>query len=261
MIKVLTIAQTVWIEMIRRKDIYVFLILLVALLLGLMSLNAFGLGGTVRYLTDVGLGMIWLFGWVLAINVASRQIPEEEKRGTIFTLLAKPVPRAALIAGKWLGAWAIVSAALLVFYLVILGLVRLRGGQIQGATLCQALCLHMSLVGILAAIAVAFSTRMHYDAAASMSYVVSLSAFLVLPRIPHFATQGEGLWRDALMVLYYLMPHFELFDMRRRLVHVWGPAPWSTILLVLAYGLLVTVCFLFIGWLAYRNKIFTGEAR
>ena len=44
MTRILAITRTVWLEMIRRKDLYVLLILLVTLLFILMSLNIFGDG-------------------------------------------------------------------------------------------------------------------------------------------------------------------------------------------------------------------------
>ena len=47
MTRILTLAWLVWLEMIRRKDIYVLLILLTAFLVTLMTLDLFGLGQAV----------------------------------------------------------------------------------------------------------------------------------------------------------------------------------------------------------------------
>ncbi|MBN1674743.1 MAG: ABC transporter permease subunit [Kiritimatiellae bacterium] len=256
MIRVLTIARTVWLEMIRRKDIYVLLILLVSLLFVLMSLNVFGLNGLVRYVMDTGLLMTWVFGWILAVNISTRQLPREESSGTVFPLLAKPVARGELVAGKWLGAWSIASAALLVFYAIILLLVRLRGGTFNPATVLQAYALHAGALALVSAIGVLLSTRMNYDAAASMTYVLTLGAFLVVPRVPHFALNERGLTRSGLLALYYLLPHFELFDCRRRLVHAWGPARWSSVAIILVYASVLVALCLTLGWLAYRRKRF-----
>jgi hypothetical protein len=57
-----------------------------------------------------------------------------------------------------------------------------------------------------------------------------------------------------------LLPHFELFDLRKRLVHDFGPVRWSIFGAVLAYGLLLTLLFVLLAWLAYRHKRFArGE--
>ena len=184
MLRIRTVAWLIWLEVIRRKDIYVLLILLGALLTIVVSLDIFGLGGVVRYVTDIGLTMIWLFGWILAISVSSRQLPQEESRGTIFSLLAKPVTRFEVVAGKWLGSWGIVCVATMMFYLLVTGVVLLKGGEIHPVSLLQGCILHSVALGIISAVAIAFSTRMHKDAATSISYVFTGAAFLIVPRIP-----------------------------------------------------------------------------
>jgi len=257
--RVFTIAHTVWLEMVRRKDMYVLLVLLLTLLFVLMSLNVFGLAGMVRHVLDTGLLLTWLFGWVLAVNVSTRQLPREESQRTIYPLLAKPVSRAELLVGKWLGACTITGAALVVFYLAILLLTLLRGGRgaFNWVTAGQAFFLHFVFVAIVAAVGTMLSTRMNYDASASISYVLTLGAFLIVPRVPHLVTLETGFTRGGLLVLYYLLPHLELFDLRRRLVHDWGPANWSAILFSVAYGLLLVAACLLLAWLGYRKKRFS----
>lgn len=257
MTRIRTVAFTIWIEMIRKKDVYVLLILLGALLVALVSLNIFGLSGVVGYVKDVGLLMAWIFGWVLAVNVSSRELPQEEIRGTIFPLLAKPITRFELIAGKWVGSWSIVAFVTLVFYLLIMGIVLARGGAFGPVTLVQGYILHCAALGVISAIGIAFSTRMNHDAAASVSYVLTGMAFLVIPRIPEFMARETGFGAGMLMFLYNLMPHFEVFDMRKRIVYDYGPAGWGTFFLALAYGILLISLFILAAWLAYREKRFS----
>lgn len=257
MTRIMTITRVVWLEMVRRKDIYVLLILLLAFLITLMSLNIFGLSNLVGFVKEIGLLMVWIFGWILAVNISTRQLPREETRGTIFQLLAKPITRAEVVVGKWLGAWSISSAAVIVFYAVLVLVVCLRGGIFCWIALAQGLALHICMLGVISALGMMFSTRLTYDASASMTYVVSIAAFLVLPRVPDLTVNVEGWQRTGLLVLYYIMPHFELFDMRLRLVHNWDPAHWETILLVLVYGFVVIGIFLLLAWLAYRGKQFS----
>ena len=65
------IIRAVWLELLRKKDIYVLLILLGALLVTLVSLNIFGLGGLVTYVKDVGFFMAWLFAWIVIAVIAT----------------------------------------------------------------------------------------------------------------------------------------------------------------------------------------------
>ncbi|HBA85853.1 MAG TPA: hypothetical protein DCZ95_17355 [Verrucomicrobia bacterium] len=261
MSRVLTIARVVWLEMIRRKDLYVLLILLAALLMVLISVNVYGLGSVARYVKDVGFLLTWLCAWFFAIGAAGRQLPQEEARGTIYSLLAKPVTRIELLLGKWFGAWTIAVAATAVFYLLVMGVTHLRGGHFVSGSLIQAFLLHAVNLGMVTALALAFSTRTTYGAAASLTYVTTLASFVLAPQIPVLLTQETGIRAQALLVLYYALPHFELFDLRQRVVHDWGAAPWSMVSVIVVYGILWIVVFLGLAWFGYRRKRFSRGAQ
>jgi len=254
MSSVLTIAGVVWLEVLRRKDVYVLFILLAAFLIALLTLDVFGLGSAVGYVKELGLLLVWLFSWILAVTVSVRQLTREEEQGTIFPLLAKPVTRWALIMGKWLGAWSIVVAATIVFYLFLAGIVIWRGGGFGLAILIQALVLHLALLGIITALGILFSTRLNGDAATTLSLVVTLTAYLVLPRVPGLILNEHGFRRNCLLALYYALPHLELFDLRRRLVHNYDPVSAATWFQVALYGVLLMALLLLLAWLAYRKK-------
>lgn len=257
MIRIKTIATIVWLEMLRKKDIYVLLILLVSLLLVLVSLNVFGLSGTVRYIKDAGLLLTWIAGWILAITTSTREIPQEESRGTIYPLLAKPITRFEYIAGKWIGCWMITGAAVFLFYLATFAVVLLRGGYFNVPAVVQAYVLHLCALAIIIAVGILFSTRMNNDAAATMTAVLTIASFAVTPKVPAFLAKASGLHAILLDFLYHLMPHFEVLDMRRRIIHNYGPVSMKTFAIATAYGLAMAAVFIVLAWLAYRKKCFS----
>ena len=254
------IAIVVWLDWIRRKDAYVLLIMLVALLLAVTSVDAFGLRGVGMYALDVALLLAWVFGWLLAVNAGSRELPQEESRGTVFLLLSKPITRADLVIGKWIGVWTGVACAVLLFYAAGGAVVRLRGVRFDVAAMMQAWMLHAAALAVFTALAVAFSTRMNRDAAATLSGLLSAAAFLLTPRIPELVLHS-GKWnQDVLLVLYYILPHVELFDIRQRVVHGFGPVSASTAAAVLLYGTVLTAMLLLAAWLTYRGKRFARDS-
>ena len=255
--RIRTIATITWLEMLRRKDIYVLLILLVSLLFALVSMNIFGLGSVVGFIKDAGLLTSWLFGYILAVNCACRQLPQEESRGTIFPLLAKPIRRGELIAGKWLGTWTIISAAVLCFYLLMLLIVKGYGGSFDLMTLIQAFILHIMALGIVIALGIALSTRLNQDAAAAITYVGTAAMFLLVPRVPELAAHAHGWRQTALLIIYRLFPHFELFDMRRRAIHQYGTMHWGIWSVVIVYGAIIISIFLLLAWLGFYKKHFS----
>jgi hypothetical protein len=243
--------------MLRRKDIYVLLIMLATVLLGLVSMNIFGLGSVDGFVKDAGLLAAWLFGWILATNCASRQIPQEESRGTILPLLAKPVQRWQFIVGKWLGAWAAAALAVASFYLLTQLILLGFGGSFNIPTLIQALMLHLTALAVIAAIAVALSTRLHQDAAATLTYVATAAMFLLVPRIPELALQARGWRQTAMLALYGFLPHFELFDMRRRAIHQYGTMQWGWFAVIILYGTILASIMLCLAWIGFHNKHFS----
>lgn len=258
--RVWTLATVVWLEMLRRKDLYVVFIMLAGLLTALITLDISGLGQVTGYVKDLGLLAAWLLGWILAVNTSVRQLPQEETRGTIVPLLAKPISRWDLILGKWLGVWAVVAAATLSFYVVTWAIVAAKGGHFDAATLAEAFLLHAAALAVVVAAGLALSTRLNADAAGAMTYVLTAAAFVVVPRVPALLIVSSGVSGSLLSALYYLMPHFELFDMRQRLVHDWGAAAAATVAGVLLYGALLTLGFLVLAWIGYRRKRFSRGA-
>ena len=254
-----TLAHIVWREMIRRKDLYVLLILLVALLAYLLSMDFFGSTSAVRYIAESGLLLAWLFSWILAITIAARQLPDEERRGTIFPLLAKPISRAELVVGKWLGAWIAACAGTGLFYGSVLGVVFLRGGEISLGTFTQGFLLHMGLLAILSALALCLSTRLNSDAASTLSCVISIVCFLMIPKVPEMLLYAEGVSAAFIKGLYWSLPHFEFFDMRRRMVHGWDLAPWGVFIGSMTYAAIWTAIFLCLAWFGHRQKRFNRE--
>jgi Cu-processing system permease protein len=255
-----TIARVVWLNLLRRKDVYVLFILLGVLLVTLVSVNVFGLGRVAGYVKDIGLLTTWVFAWVLAVTVTARELPQEEARRTIFPLLAKPVTRAELIVGKWLGAWSAVSAATLAFYLLLALVALLMGGPFHPATLAQGFLLHAAALAVVCALALWFSARLNPDAAITLTFVLTGAAFLVVPRVPALLVRQAGTGGDALLLLYHVLPHFEVFDLRQRMVFDLGPLPPATFATVLLYGASLAALFLLLAWLAYRHKRFQRGA-
>lgn len=258
--KSFAIASMVWLETLRRKDLYVLFILLGALLMTLVSLNIFGVGSVTGYALDVGLMLTWAFGWILAAHATSRELPREEARRTIFPLLAKPITRAELLVGKWLGAWSIVCLATLAFYMLAAGSVAAMGGAVPWLTLAQGCALHAVALAVIAAVALLVSTRMNHDAAVSVTLVLTGAAFLVVPRIPEFLVRESGLKASVLLGLYHALPHLEVFDLRQRIVHGYPPISPMVFGWIVAYGAAVTTVPLFAAWLAYRRKRFDRGA-
>jgi ABC-type transport system involved in multi-copper enzyme maturation permease subunit len=253
---IIIIAQTVWLEMLRKKDLYIVLILLAFLTALLTAINAFGTKVPSSYILDIGLLMTFLLSITLSITLASRQFPSEIRSGTIFTMLTKPIGRLEFLLGKWLGSWGSLILANTLFYLIVAGVTLTRGLVFDPGTLFQVYLLHNALLGIIAAMALCFTLLLSHGAGSTLTYISIMLTYLFLPRIPHLMIHESGWRAKCMLLLYYAAPHLELFDMRARVLHNWGPLQPGILAGTIAYGLLITAGFLTLSWLIFKNKRF-----
>lgn len=105
-----TIARNAFLESIR-QPVFAVLVLagIVALVLN-VSLAAFTLDDDNKILVDLGLSTIFLCGLLMAAGTATTVLARELENRTVLTVVSKPVPRPAVVIGKYLG----VAAALAV---------------------------------------------------------------------------------------------------------------------------------------------------
>ncbi len=253
---IIIIAQTVWLEMLRKKDLYIVLILLAFMTVLLTTINSFGTEVPSSYILDIGLLMTFLLSITLTITLASRQFPTEIRSGTIFTILTKPIGRFEFLLGKWLGIWGGLVVANALFYLIVAGVTMTRGLVFGTSTLFQVYLLHNALLGIIAAMALFFTLFLSQGAGSTLTYISIALTYLYLPRIPQLLMHESG-WREKCMLLiYYAAPHLELFDMRTRVLHNWGTLQPMIFAGTIAYGLLITTGFLTLAWLIFKKKRF-----
>ncbi len=258
--RIMILAAVVWADIFRRKDVYVLAVLLLSALVGVMSFRVFNLGGLVSHVKELGLLGAWLLAWILTVTASVRQMPQEEARGTVFSMLARPVTRFEFIFAKWLGVWSVVSVVTALSYALVWLIVALRGGSFGVVVLCQGLLLHIAFLAVVAAAGILFSTRLNADAAGTLTTFASLVSFALLPRVPDLIAYSIGWRQTGLLVFYHAMPNLSFFDMRQRLVHGWAPAPSLAVAAALAYAALEVFIILFAAWLLYRRKSFSRAA-
>jgi ABC-type transport system involved in multi-copper enzyme maturation permease subunit len=129
-------------EMYRRKDFYVLFVMTALLTLLLGAMRFFDDAEIVRFLKEICLMLIWISTLVIAVTTAARQIPAERESRTIFPLLAKPVSRWELIAGKFAGCWLACGIALAVFYFFFGVIIATHEHAWPGMVFFQAFWMH-----------------------------------------------------------------------------------------------------------------------
>ena len=253
---VFALAGVVIKELYRRKDFYVLFIMtaLITLLLG--SVNLFNDDKIVRFLKEICLLLIWISTLVMAITTAARQIPAERESRTIFPLLAKPVSRAELIWGKFLGCWLACGLALVVFYLFFTIVCSAREHHWPLLNYFQALWLHWICLAVV--IAMVLLGSIVFTAPSSnttICFIVVVGILFAGGHLNKVAIQMQGFGGSMVYAIYYAIPHLEWYgDMRDLIIHDRGLIWWSVFAKATIYGMAYTAFFLGLTWLMFRRK-------
>lgn len=253
---VFAIAKVVLLEMYRRKDFYVLFIVTVLITMVMGSVTFFHDPNIVRYLKDLCLFLILASSLFIAIGATARQIPAEREARTIFPLMAKPVSRAEILAGKFLGCWLACGVALLIFY-IFFGCVAVPrehslplGQYFQAATLqwaMLAIVVAMTLLGSLVFTAVSSNV--------TIAFIAVVFILLVGRHLHQVALHMNEISGTFVTGLYYVIPHLELFDVRDLIVHDWPLIPWGFWLVALLYSAAYCALLLTASWLVFRRKV------
>jgi len=255
---VMALAGVVVKELYRRKDFYVLFVLTALITLILGSVNLFNDEQIVRYLKEICLLLIWLSSLVIAITTTARQIPAERESRTIFPLLAKPVSRAELIGGKFMGCWLACGAALLVFYFFYGVIVGSREHALALVPFLQAMWLHWMCLGIVVALALLGSVVFTAPSSAStICFIVVVGLLFAGQHLNQIAVNIGGARGTIVYALYYIVPHLEFFDIRKTIIHNHDPINGFAVAGATLYGIVYASTLLSVAWGLFRRKALT----
>jgi ABC-type transport system involved in multi-copper enzyme maturation permease subunit len=256
--KILALSGVVIMEMYRRKDFYVLFVMTALITLILGSVRFFNDDNIVRYLKEICLLLIWISSLVIAITTAARQIPAERESRTIFPLLAKPVSRADLIAGKFFGCWFACGMALVVFYLFFGIITASREHTWPMASYLQAFSMHWMALGIVVALVLLGSVVFTAPSSnTTICFIIVIGLMFVGGHLNRVALGAGGTGGKVIYAIYYLAPHLEWYDLRDLIIHDWGLVPWDAWAEALFYGVLYTSFLLAAAWAVFRRKPLT----
>src|ERR1700736_3307342 len=97
-----------------RQKVFYFLLIFALLLIGSSAFLArFTFQQEFQILKDVSLGAMSIFTSLLAIIATARLIPQDIEDRTVYTILAKPVPRFEYLLGKLTGVLLLLAIGIL----------------------------------------------------------------------------------------------------------------------------------------------------
>src|SRR5437879_2098342 len=124
-------------ELTRQKVFYVLLIFALLLIGSSVFMARLTFQQEFQILKDVSLGAMSIFTSLLAIVATARLIPQDIEDRTVYTILAKPVPRFEYILGKLAGVLLLLAISILVMSAMFVAVLYAREQTVLHETLRQ----------------------------------------------------------------------------------------------------------------------------
>jgi ABC-type transport system involved in multi-copper enzyme maturation permease subunit len=241
------IAVNVFRESVRDKVLYNLVLFAVLLTGSAYLIGQLTAGQDVKIIKDLGLASTSIFGLFIAVFIGIGLVSKEVERRSIYSLLAKPVHRYHIVAGKYAGLvltlvvnLSIMAAALY----VVLGYMAWTESDVMKSAweapatdpaLLKAMFLIFVELSVVTAIALFFSTF----STPIMSAVFTFGLYVV----GHFSADlrnfGDVVQSVAAArlarALYWILPNLAPFDVKAQVVHA-QPVPAGYIAVTVGYG-------------------------
>lgn len=203
----------VWLQTMRRNELWVVTILMGLYLLGALVMRIVGIESpeVARFITGLGLGLAWSLAGLLAIVTGARQITSEIEQRTIYPVLAKPISRFDFLLGKALSTWLLGTTAMLLFTGLTLLLTPHLPYQ-QLGLLGQALALNLGALAVVTAMTVALAMWTPAGVAMLVAGAIFLGGTMLGGMLAQMAGPAAGEW------LRGLIPDLNLLNAYQRYV-------------------------------------------
>lgn len=291
--RISVIAMHTFTQLVRMKVFYflgVFaLILLASNLFNIQGLDRPDLEGVdvLRSIRSWSLGTMTLFSVVLGIVATALLLPKDVEDRTLYTILAKPVPRLDYLVGKLGGVLLLLLASLLVMDLLMTGVLAIRSHMVISAQEASALKagwpkdqidalrtetlrqgatwdLQGAVLLVFLRSVVVSSTALMLSIISTSTLFTTITGFIVyfignfqdIARKAYFEGDGTGpLERFAGLVVATIFPNFQLYNVVDEVIagQALTAADLSGPLGMTAFYLVLHV---FVSWLMFSKKEF-----
>ena len=261
------IALNVFRESVRDKVLY-NLVLFAILLIGASYLiGQLTAGQDVKIIKDLGLSATSIFGLFIAVFIGIGLVSKEVERRSVYSLLAKPIYRHQMVAGKYAGLTLTLAVNVAVMTTALYAvLAYMRWGvpaNVQQAwdapaldpAMLKALVLILFELMIITAIALFFSTFSTPILSAAFTFALfivghlstDLRNFEQVVESPAAAKLARG--------LYWVLPNLAQFDVKAQVVHA-QPVPLGYMVLTGAYAALYIAVLIIAAMVIFSRRDF-----
>lgn len=253
---VVALAGSTFLETVRDRIFYLVAVFGFVMLAATAILSPLTVGAQGKIMADVGLAAMVVFGLLVVVFVGSSMVRKELDKGTIVTILSKPVGRREYLVGKFVGLNMTLAAMLGIMGVLFLVMLWIAPGEFSFRFI-GAFYLAFLELALINAVVVFFSTCVSSILAA----VFTLGVFVVghlSESIRDFGQLQGGYFQQITSeIVYYLTPNLEVFNVRGAVVHG-DPVSMSHLLMATLYAVCWTVLLLIVAGSIFQRKELRG---
>src|SRR5215813_9450208 len=250
---IIAIASNAFREAVRDRVLYNLVVFVLLLIAGAIFLGELSAGEESKFIVDLGLGAMLLFGVFIAIFVGVGLVYKEIERRTVYAILSKPVGRGQFLLGKYLGLCLTLLINVIVMGIgVSLALLYVRRGWDPLAIrIWPAIGLIYFELMIITSVALVFSSFSTPALSALLTFFVFIIGHFSADLKTLAKTSNSFAARGLFRVLYYVFPNLTNYSLITSAAHGIVPSSSSfglaTIYMVVYVAVLLAAATLIFG--------------
>ena len=216
----LVIAKTTLSEALRKKILWIFLLVALGMIVVSVSFASFTMREELVIIKSLGLGIIAIVGMFIAIILGINLVPSEIEQRTIYTILSKPVRRHEFLLGKFFGSLMTIFINLVFMAVVFMATVTWRSHWHPDFALLKGILMTFFQLALLSSVAMVFSVFatpvVNFFLTSAIYIIGTLSdVTLSLSRSKEINLVMKGFY----WLLHYVIPNFADFFTQNPLIH------------------------------------------
>ena len=250
--KVWTIAVNTFHESLRKKILYVLIVFAIIFIGASKFFSFLSREEELKMIKDIGFSSIEFFGALIAIFSSAGSISGEIEKGTIYTLLSKPITRANFVIGKFIGQILIILFNLIIMTVFFITLLLLKNNPFDLELFKTILLIFFELV-VISSIAIAIGNFAPNSFNITFSFLLYIAGHLtsygkqLIERVRNPLFKGFG------TIFYTILPNYENFNIKDKVV-VGIPVSWIYVGKTITYGFIYICISLLLAIYFFNRK-------
>jgi ABC-type transport system involved in multi-copper enzyme maturation permease subunit len=253
MTQLIALARNTFLETIRDRILNAIVVFALVLIGASILLGQLSAGQDIKIIKDLGLASLGFFGVIIAIFVGTSLVHKELDKRTVFVVLTKPVQREVFLFGKLIGlltTLTVLTLAMGAAYFALLAMLRvpITLGLLQAVGFSWLELLVLTTITLLFS---TFSTPVLCMLYAFALYFIGHNA----STFHELASKAAPGLREVMLLLYYLLPNLETFDIKNMVVYGYS-APQAQVLWTIGYALVYSAGVFAVAAVVFRRREF-----